>query len=87
MPYFTVIPVYGVNVWSLIKYDTVIVTLEALEELENKIIQQLLDPNHQEQSISSNRRFRHSNYEHWNEKQNTNFRGNPATHDDYLWFT
>jgi len=86
VPHFTVIPVYGVNVWSLIKYDTVIVTLEALDVLEEKLMQQLLDPDHFERSTSSHRRFRHSNYEPWNEKQNTNFWGNPATHDDYLEF-
>lgn len=41
IPSFNLIPLYGLNCYSIVKYDTLILSLRALDALENKILQLL----------------------------------------------
>ena len=36
--YITLMPVYGLNVYGMLKHDTLVLTLSALDELENKLV-------------------------------------------------
>ncbi|KAL1472977.1 hypothetical protein MTO96_039027 [Rhipicephalus appendiculatus] len=39
--HFNIMPVYGLNVHSMLKHDTLVLTLSAVEEIENKLLYQL----------------------------------------------
>lgn len=42
---YNIMPVYGLNVFSMLKHETLIITLAALEELENKLLLQMFKNN------------------------------------------
>uniref|UniRef100_A0A023G230 Large ribosomal subunit protein uL4m n=1 Tax=Amblyomma parvum TaxID=251391 RepID=A0A023G230_AMBPA len=39
--HFNIMPVYGLNVYSMLKHDTLVLTLSAVEEIENKLLYQM----------------------------------------------
>lgn len=39
--HFNLMPVYGLNVYSMLKYDTLVLTKNAVELLESKLLTQL----------------------------------------------
>uniref|UniRef100_G3MS17 Large ribosomal subunit protein uL4m n=1 Tax=Amblyomma maculatum TaxID=34609 RepID=G3MS17_AMBMU len=39
--HFNIMPVYGLNVFSMLKHDTLVLTLSAVEEIENKLLYQM----------------------------------------------
>jgi len=41
IPSFNLIPLYGLNCFSIVKYDTLVLSLRALDALEDKILQLL----------------------------------------------
>lgn len=46
-------PVYGLNVYSMLKHDTLVLTSSAVEEIENKILYHL----HRNETISKLEKF------------------------------
>ncbi|XP_069118432.1 large ribosomal subunit protein uL4m-like [Argopecten irradians] len=41
MPHFNLMPVYGLNVFSMLKHETLVLTLAAVEKLEKKLLYQM----------------------------------------------
>lgn len=41
LPHVNVIPVYGLNVYSMLKYDTLVLTIAAAEKIEERILTHL----------------------------------------------
>ena len=39
IPSFTAVPLYGLNCFSIMKYDTLVFSKQALDELEEKLMQ------------------------------------------------
>uniref|UniRef100_T1IQR4 Large ribosomal subunit protein uL4m n=1 Tax=Strigamia maritima TaxID=126957 RepID=T1IQR4_STRMM len=38
IPHFNLMPVYGLNVWSILKHETLVLTLPAVEKIEERIL-------------------------------------------------
>lgn len=43
--HITLMPLYGLNVYSMLKHDTLVMTLTALNELEDILVKQLNSAN------------------------------------------
>lgn len=41
LPFVTYMPVYGLNVYSMIKHETVVLTVDAVNEIEDKLLKLL----------------------------------------------
>lgn len=50
---FTLMPAYGLNVYSMLKHDTLVMTLSALERVEGKLLEQLRHPQGDQKYINS----------------------------------
>lgn len=46
------LPVVGLNVYSMLKHETLVLTLPALEKIEEKILSQMHNPDHREKKFS-----------------------------------
>ncbi|KAK2180625.1 hypothetical protein NP493_435g02057 [Ridgeia piscesae] len=49
---YNVMPVYGLNVYSLLKHETLVLTLPALEKIEEKLLLQMHKADHREKKFS-----------------------------------
>ncbi|CAI2353568.1 unnamed protein product [Caenorhabditis sp. 36 PRJEB53466] len=56
LPWLNVMPVYGLNCFSLIKYDTVVLSRSALEKVEERLL------THMNRAGPMNKKFRYTDY-------------------------
>lgn len=54
IPHFNAMPVYGLNVYSMLKHETLVLTLAAVEKIEKKLLQHLHDPKDRETPFKIN---------------------------------
>lgn len=58
IPHFTLMPYYGLNVYSLLKYDTVVMTRDSLKKIEERLVFHLNRSDINEQ----NKKFHHEGF-------------------------
>ena len=73
--HFTLMPYYGLNCWSIVKYDTVVLTCAALDRIESALMRELRRCDITQPRTDSRLRTYDSNSAAWHEEQRPEFRG------------
>jgi len=59
IPHFTLMPAYGLNVMSMLKHGTLVLTVDAVRHIESKLLQAIYDPDFDRRATEWRKRNRY----------------------------